>query len=70
MIACVSAVARTAPLLSTRGASIHNACERIYRFRLPTPALPAKRFPMLRTFGLQTLDGRSVRRGYPLKSAS
>ena len=27
-------------------------------------------FPMLRTFGLQTLDGRSVRRGYPLKSAS
>ena len=49
MIACASAVARTAPLLSTRGASIHNACERIYRFRLPTPALPAKRFPMLRT---------------------
>jgi len=25
---------------------------------------------MLRTFGLQTLDGRSVRRGYPLKSAN
>ena len=67
MIACASAVARTAPLLSTRGASIPQCLRAHIPFPFADAGVSCEALFNVRTFGLQTLDGRSVRRGYPLQ---
>ena len=70
MIACASAVARTAPLLSTRGASMPQCLRAHIPFPFADAGSSCEALSHVAHFGLQTLDGRSVRRGYPLKSAS
>src|SRR5271169_1026701 len=69
MIACRSSVTRPAVLPPTRrGGPIPQTCERLHRFRLPTPVLLAQCYRALLV--CKPSAEAFVHRGIPLKSAS